>query len=49
MSYSATICFKTVREGEIYDFLKQIKDACKEKLEEIAKDEFIYMPSIKNV
>ena len=48
MSYSATICFKTVREGEIYDFLKQIKDACKEKLEEIAKDEFIYMPSIKN-
>ena len=48
MSYSATICFKAVREGEIYDFLKQIKDACKEKLEEIAKDEFIYMPSIKN-
>ena len=48
MSYSATICFKTVREGEIYDFLKQIKDACKEKFEEIAKDEFLYMPSVKN-
>jgi hypothetical protein len=28
--------------------LKQIKDACKEKFDEIAKDEFIFMPSIKN-
>lgn len=46
MSYSATICFKIVREGEIYDFLKQIKDHCKEKFNEIAEDEFIYLPSI---
>ena len=46
MSYSATINFKTVKEGELYDFLKQIKDACKEKFDEIAKDEFIFMPSI---
>lgn len=48
MSYNATIHFKTVKEGEIYPFLKKIKDTCKEKFDEIAKSEFIYMPSIKN-
>lgn len=48
MSYSATINFKTVKEGELYEFLKKIKDTCKEKFAEIAKDNFIYMPSIKN-
>ncbi|MBQ8567301.1 MAG: hypothetical protein IJ445_06955 [Clostridia bacterium] len=48
MSYSAQINFKIVKEGELYGFLKQIKDACKEKIDEIAEDEFIYMPSIKN-
>lgn len=48
MSYNATINFKTVKEGEIYPFLKKIKDTCKEKFDEIAKSEFIYMPSIKN-
>lgn len=46
MSYSATINFKTVKEGELYAFLKKIKDTCKEKFEEIAKNEFIFMPSI---
>jgi hypothetical protein len=46
MSYSATICFKTVKENEIYSFLKKIKDTCKKKFDEIAKDEFIFMPSI---
>lgn len=46
MSYYATINFKTVKEGELYGFLKQIKDACKAKFAEIAKDNFIYMPSI---
>lgn len=46
MSYYATINFKTVKEGELYDFLKQIKDACKAKFTEIAKDNFICMPSI---
>ena len=46
MSYNATINFKTVKEGELYGFLKQIKDTCKEKFDEISKDEFIFMPSI---
>lgn len=46
MSYYAPINFKMVKEGELYAFLKKIKDTCKEKFEEIAKQEFIYMPSI---
>lgn len=48
MSYRAEINFKTVREGELYGFLKQIKDACKSEFDEIAEDDFIFMPSIKN-
>lgn len=48
MSYSATINFKTIKEGELYAFFKQLKDACKDKFEEIAKDNFIYMPSVRN-
>lgn len=46
MSYSATINFKTVKEGELYAFFKKIKDTCKEKFDDIAEDNFIYMPSI---
>lgn len=46
MSYSATINFKMVKEGELYAFLKHIKDACKSKFDEIAEDNYIFMPSI---
>lgn len=46
MSYSATICFKTVKESELYSFLKKIKDTCKTKFDDIARNEFIFMPSI---
>lgn len=46
MSYSATICFKTIKEGELYSFFKKIKDTCKEKFDDIAKDNFLYMPSV---
>lgn len=46
MSYSATINFKTVKEGELYAFFKKIKDTCKEKFDDIAEDNFIYMPSV---
>jgi hypothetical protein len=48
MSYSADINFKTVKEGELYAFLKQIKDTCKENFDEIAKDNFIFMPSVSS-
>lgn len=46
MSYSATINFKTIKEGELYAFFKKIKDTCKDKFDEIAEDEYIYMTSI---
>lgn len=46
MSYSAQINFKVIKEGELYAFFKKIKDTCKEKFDEIADDNFIYMPSI---
>lgn len=49
MSYSATICFKTIKEGELYAFFKKIKDTCKEKFDDIAKDNFIYMPSVSTM
>lgn len=48
MSYNAEINFKTIKEGELYAFFKQLKDACKDKFEQIAEDDFIYMPSIRN-
>lgn len=31
MSYRAEINFKTIKEGELYAFFKQLKDACKDK------------------
>lgn len=46
MSYSATINFKIIKQGELYAFFKKIKDTCKEKFDDIAKDNFIYMPSV---
>lgn len=46
MSYSATINFKTIKEGELYAFFKKIKDTCKDKFDDIAEDEYIYMTSI---
>lgn len=49
MSYSATICFKTVKEGELYAFFKKIKDTCKEKFDEIANDNFIWLPSVSSM
>lgn len=46
MSYFAPISFKTIREGELYGFFKKIKDTLKEKFNEIAENNFIFMPSI---
>lgn len=48
MSYRAEINFKTIKEGELYAFFKQLKDACKDKFEQIAEDNFIYIPSSIN-
>lgn len=46
MSYYAPISFKTIKEGELYAFLKKIKDTCKEKIDDIAKKNFLYMPTL---
>ena len=48
MSYRAKICFKTVREGEMNEFFLQLKKATTANLDKIAKDEFLFMPSIRN-
>lgn len=48
MSYYAPISFKTIKEGELYAFLKKIKDTCKEKIDDIAKKNFHYMPSLNS-
>lgn len=48
MSYSATISFKKIRPGEIFDFFLKIKEKVKENLEKIAEDDFIFSPYAKN-
>lgn len=47
MSYSAEICFKTVRAEDVYNFLIKYKKHLQKKLDSIAEDEFIFMPSIR--
>lgn len=46
MSYSATICFKTVEHKELYKFFGSLKAFCKANFEQTAKDNFIFMPTI---
>lgn len=46
MSYYAPISFKTIDEGSLYAFFKKIKDSCKEKMEAIAKKNFLYLPTL---
>ena len=47
MSYSASISFKTIDEQGLYQFLQKLKETATERIDEIAEDEFIYMPSIR--
>lgn len=46
MSYSATICFKTVKHKELYKFFSSLKAFCKANFDQTAKDNFIFMPTI---
>lgn len=48
MSYNATICFKTIGAEEIYPFFHQFKMLVTEKMDEIAEEEFLWMPSIRH-
>jgi hypothetical protein len=40
MSYNATISFKTISEGELFDFFTKMKKSCVENLKDIAKENF---------
>lgn len=45
MSYHATINFKTLKPNELYPFFQKLKATTSKSIEQIAEDEFIYMPS----
>lgn len=47
MSYSCVISFKTIEADKLYGFFQQLKLKIIEKFPEIAKDNFIYLPSIR--
>lgn len=48
MSYSCTIHFKNIKADEIYPFFQELKTKIISKTNEIAKDNFLWMPSIRN-
>lgn len=45
MSYAAEICFKTVPAKDVFKFFQDLKNECRAKFKEIAKESFIYLPS----
>lgn len=48
MSYSCTIYFKNIKADEVYSFFQKIKERAISKTDEIAKETFLWMPSIRN-
>ena len=48
MSYSCEICFKKLEAEDVYDFLQQFKTAVREKLANIAEDNFLWVPYIRH-
>lgn len=48
MSYGAQICFKTIKADQLFTFFKEIKTECTAKFKEIAKDCFIYLPTLSS-
>ena len=48
MSYSCNISFKRLEASEIYPFLQQFKKAVGEKMEDIAEDNFLWVPYIRH-
>ena len=48
MSYSCTIHFKNIKAGEVYSFFQELKRKLISKTDEIAKDNFLWLPSIRN-
>jgi len=47
MSYSCSISFKKMEASEIIPFLREIKKTCCEKIEEIAKENYLWCPFIR--
>lgn len=47
MSYNATISFKTVELSGLYHFFQKLKAETAKKINAIAVDEFLYMPSVR--
>lgn len=47
MSYHANISFKTIDANGLYPFLQEVKKTAIDRIEKIAEDEFLYMPSVR--
>lgn len=47
MSYGASISFKTIDVQGLYLFFQKMKKTATERIDEIAEDEFLYMPSVR--
>ena len=47
MSYGASISFKTIDAAGLYQFFQKLKDTTTDRIDKIAEDEFLYMPSIR--
>ena len=48
MSYSCTIYFKNIKADEVYSFFQELKTKLISKTDEIAKDNFLWLPSIRS-
>lgn len=48
MSYSCQIHFKTIKANEVYSFFQELKSKLISKSNDIAKDNFIWLPSIRD-
>lgn len=48
MSYSASISFKTIDAKGMYAFFQKLKETATERIDKIAEDEFLYMPSVRH-
>lgn len=48
MSYNCTISFTHIAPEDVFTFMTDLKKACTERLEDIAKDEYGYCPFVRN-
>lgn len=48
MSYGCTISFKKINAEDVFDFLVRFKSEVKKNLKEIAKDQYCWIPFVRN-